>query len=451
MIIAESTVIGFGCVPLQMTSNSSVCLRSTSNDIVTISLSLQSINSASSVSPFAIISSSTILLQPGETTTVLLSYSPYAIQEDLALLLISTPTSKQQQIIPVVGYGGESNGSITENNSSLVIGNSGSRTACFLVLEMNHGQIDLVRSSNCLPPFFMLPSMMEFSISGETIKREIQERKLPSQIRILAVDNVLKRRLLMGLNRNALIRCTDPVEILLLHAIQNTSESASTTHSLLKTMKNVPTDMSTVDITHDMDDGEGVTDFDTFLGKERNAISHYLDVKMMISHLKGVSVNLSQIGNGSSYEPSKETEHDFVFGHSIKSPNPVSPVDPMGPIPPVHQPEPLEGMRLSGDIPQMDNHNYLYEFTQENGSSPFIGSQDLGVKSSNISVIPQLIYITPGELKRDQISIFNHSTENVFFSVLLFAVGLIYRYQMSLSRLMSHLHKGLLTNYLLSF
>lgn len=416
-----------------MTSNTSVCLRSTSNDIVTISLSLQSINSSSSVSPFAILSSSTILLQPGETTTVLLSYSPYAVQEDLALLLISTPISKQQQIIPVVGYGGESNGSITEKDSSLVIGNSGTRTACFLVLEMNHGQIDLVRSSSCLPPFFMLPSMMEFSITGETIKREIQERKLPSQIRILAVDNVLKRRLLMGLNRNALIRCSDPVEILLLQAIQNTSESVATTHSLLKTMNKLPTDLSTVDITHDLDDGEGVTDFDTLLGKEKNAVSHYLDVKMMISHMKGVSVNLSQIGN-ISYDTSKDTEHDFDFGNPIKSPNPVSSMDPMDPIPPVSQPKPLGGVELTGGIPQMGNHNYLYEFTQDNDSSPFIASQDLGVKSPNISVIPQLIYITPGELKRDQISIFNHSTENVFFSVLSFVVGLAYRYQMFLSR-----------------
>lgn len=211
-----------------------------------VNLSLRSIQS-SSQTVFAIQSSPTLSLQPGETTSVVLSYTPFALQEDLALLLVST--SSNPQVIPIVGYGGCCTATVTEKDGSLVIGNSGDRTACFFTLGVDHAQIELIRSSESIPPFFMLPPMMEFSIASDVIRKEIQEKKLPHQIRIIAVDNILRRRLLMAVNRNAMIRCSDPVEILLLHVIKESMEATATTRSLLKTIEKFPVDVNTVDIT----------------------------------------------------------------------------------------------------------------------------------------------------------------------------------------------------------
>ena len=387
--------------------------------MTTIHLSICPYHSHSSITPYQLQSSPTVSLQPGETTTVLLSYSPLAVQENLGLLLISSPSSTNPQVLSIVGYGGCCSASITEKNHSLVIGNSGDRTACFFTLGINKNQFSLIKSSDLLPPFFMIPSMMEFTISGETIAKEIQEKKLPATIHIIAIDNVLKRRLLLGINRNALIRCSEPFEVLLLQAVYETSESIASTHSLLKTINQLQGNISDIDITRDMEDGELLADFDTLLGREKTASSHYLDVKMITSHLMAVTVHLDQIG-GLAHISASIPAFD-PMNRTTSIPLDSIPVrETREPYTAIHKENPLDiGLGTVTETP-VENRDYFGHLPQDDGILPSI--YDPFNKRSEpsftyVSVIPQFLYITQGELKKDDISIFNHSNHDVFFSV----------------------------------
>ena len=418
-VVADSTVIGFGCVSIQTTAHSSISLRCVSTSITTIHLSIRPYHSHSSITAYKLQSSPTVSLQPGETTTVLLSYTPLAVQEDLGLLLISSPSSTNPQVLSIVGYGGCCSASITEKNQSLVIGNSGDRTACFFTLGINKNQFSLIKSSDLLPPFFMVPSMMEFTISGETIAKEIQDKKLPNTIHIIAIDNILKRRLLLGINRNALVRCSEPFEVLLLQAVHETSESIASTHSLLKTINQLQGNINDIDITRDMEDGELLADFDTLLGREKTAFSHYLDMKMITSHLMAVTVHLDQIG-GLSHISSSIPVFDPMNRTSSIPLDSIPVRETRDSYNNIHNENPLNiGLGTVNETP-VENRDYFGHLPQDDGILPSIYdslNKPSDTAVTYVSVIPQFLYITQGELKKDDISIFNHSNHDVFFSV----------------------------------
>lgn len=103
---------------------------------------------------------------------------------------------------------------------------------------------------------------------------------------MLAVDNVLRRRFLLGVNRNALMRASNNFELLLYAAARESNDASATTRSLLKTM--APAGEAGVDIMRDCDDGERVSDLDR-LGGGR---THYEDLHMMAGNCLGRSVRV---------------------------------------------------------------------------------------------------------------------------------------------------------------
>ena len=68
----------------------------------------------------------------------------------------------------------------------------------------------------------------------------------------------------------------------------------------------------------------------------------------------------------------------------------------------------------------VENRDYFGHLPQDDGILPSVyDSLNKGSEASftYVSVIPQFLYITQGELKKDDISIFNHSNHDIFFSV----------------------------------
>lgn len=106
---------------------------------------------------------------------------------------------------------------------------------------------------------------------------------------MLAVDNVLRRRFLLGVNRNALMRASNHLELLLYAAARESNDASATTRSLLKTM--APAGEAGVDIMRDCDDGERVSDLDR-LGGGR---THYEDLHMMAGNCLGRSVRVDTL------------------------------------------------------------------------------------------------------------------------------------------------------------
>ena len=106
---------------------------------------------------------------------------------------------------------------------------------------------------------------------------------------MLAVDNVLRRRFLLGVNRNALMRASNHLELLLYAAARESNDASATTRSLLKTM--APAGEAGVDIMRDCDDGERVSDLDR-LGGGR---THYEDLRMMAGNCLGRSVRVDTL------------------------------------------------------------------------------------------------------------------------------------------------------------
>lgn len=106
---------------------------------------------------------------------------------------------------------------------------------------------------------------------------------------MLAVDNVLRRRFLLGVNRNALMRASSDLELLLYAAVRESNDASATTRSLLKTM--APAGEAGVDIMRDCDDGERVSDLDR-LGGGR---THYEDLRMMAGNCMGRSVRVDTL------------------------------------------------------------------------------------------------------------------------------------------------------------
>lgn len=60
----------------------------------------------------------------------------------------------------------------------VMISNTGDRTACFFLVDDSKKDFSLVRGSAVLPPYFMLPPMMEFGVDPQALFAEWQQHKV---------------------------------------------------------------------------------------------------------------------------------------------------------------------------------------------------------------------------------------------------------------------------------
>lgn len=112
---------------------------------------------------------------------------------------------------------------------------------------------------------------------------------MPSQLRLLALTNVLKRRLLDGFHQNAYLHCTSSLHLLILRLVITTADHVSSTRSLLHT---VGLSSSEIDIGHDGDDGERVSDWDMKQGTVGRGRTHFMDVEVAGMNSEGLIVIL---------------------------------------------------------------------------------------------------------------------------------------------------------------
>lgn len=176
-IVGSSPLVQFGCVKLQSCVQRHYEIRNCCASLLLLDCSIATRDNTPSP-VFALQTASRIALQPGETATLIIAYSPHAVQEDVALLKLQPEDpALTRHIVCLLGFGGQCHAEVTMKEK-VMISNTGDRTACFFLVDGSKSQVSLVRDSNVLPPYFMLPPMMEFGVDPQELYSELQQHKV---------------------------------------------------------------------------------------------------------------------------------------------------------------------------------------------------------------------------------------------------------------------------------
>ena len=140
---------------------------------------------------------------------------------------------------------------------------------------------------------------------------------------------------------------------------------------------------------------------------------------MITSHLMAVTVHLDQIG-GLSHISSSIPVFDPMNRTSSIPLDSIPVRETRDSYNNIHNENPLNiGLGTVNETP-VENRDYFGHLPQDDGILPSIYdslNKPSDTAVTYVSVIPQFLYITQGELKKDDISIFNHSNHDIFFSV----------------------------------
>ena len=388
-------------------------IRNCSSALLTLDCSVTALDNTPSA-VFALQSSDQLVLQPGEITSLIVSYTPHSVQEDVALLKLQpTDPALTHHAVCLVGYGGQSQPEI-KRKEKVMISNSGNRTACFFVVDGTRKDFALVRSSNVLPPYFMLPPMMEFGVDARDLYNELLQRKveigtisdmqIPPVLHIVAIDNVLRRRFLLGVNQNALMESKDPFELLLYAVVKESNDALATTRSLLKTMSQF--DGSNVDIMKDIDDGERVSDLDTLLGYSGGK-THYADLDMMVVNCLRQSILVETLGQAPPVLPDETPLREDA---SYRSPQEFATSQPFASEP---REVPLQ--------PRVHDHQYQCPLTDPYDRLVFdqmnVEPTTAQPADDRFNISPSMLYLTSDMVSPSECRVCNFSARRVNFQV----------------------------------
>lgn len=176
-MIGSSPLVAFGCVKLQTCAQRRYTIRNCSADLLILDCAVATLDNTPS-SVFSLQTASHLALQPGEATTLILAYAPHAVQEDVALLKLQPADPAQtRHAVCLLGFGGQCHAEVALKDK-VMISNTGDRTACFFLVDGSKKDFSLVRGSAVLPPYFMLPPMMEFGVDPQALYAEWQQHKV---------------------------------------------------------------------------------------------------------------------------------------------------------------------------------------------------------------------------------------------------------------------------------
>ena len=228
--------------------------------------------------------------------------------------------------------------------------------------------------------------------------------QIPPVLHIVAIDNVLRRRFLLGVNQNALMESKDPFELLLYAVVKESNDALATTRSLLKTMSQF--DGSNVDIMKDIDDGERVSDLDTLLGYSGGK-THYADLDMMVVNCLRQSILVETLGQAPPVLPSETPLREDA---SYRSPQEFATSQPFASEP---REVPLQ--------PRVHDHQYQCPLTDPYDRLVFdqmnVEPTTAQPADDRFNISPSMLYLTSDMVSPSECRVCNFSARRVNFQV----------------------------------